>query len=118
MVDIFPFPGITEKTPEKQIGEIVNYLIQFKETLEFAITNISTENLSEELVRKLNELGADIEKNKDDRKEEIAQISNKSLTVSDVCNSEIFKAAVKSESINNVKFNVNLATGHLEYSES
>lgn len=118
MVDIFPFPGITEKTPEKQIGEIVNYLIQFKETLEFAITNISTENLSEELVRKLNELGADIEKNKDDRKEEIAQISNKSLTVSDVCNSEIFKAAVKSESIKNVKFNVNLATGHLEYSEA
>lgn len=118
MVDIFPFPSITEKTPEKQIGEIVNYLTQFKETLEFAITNISTDNLSTELIGKLNELGADIEKNEDDRKEETAQISNKFITVSDVCNSEIFKAAVKSESIKNVKFNVNFVTGDLEYSEA
>lgn len=118
MVDIFPFPGITEKTPEKQIVEIINYLIQSKETLEFAITNISTDNLSAELIGKLNELGADIERSKDDRKEEVAQISSKTLTVSDVCNSEIFKAAVQGESIKNVKFNVNFATGHLEYSES
>ena len=114
MVDMFPFPGLTESTPEKQIVEIVNYLIQFKETLEFAITNISTENLSEELIRKLNELGADIERSKDDRQEAVAQLSNKTLTVSDVCNSDLFKSAVRSESLKNVTFSVNFETGHLE----
>jgi len=81
MVDLFPFPKIVGKTPEEQIAELINYMTQFKETLEFALMNISTDNLSAELIAKLNDLGADIEKSKEDRNEEIAQISNKTLTV-------------------------------------
>ena len=77
MLDLLPFPRLTGDTPEKQISELVNYLVQFKETLEFALMNISTENLSPELVNKLNELGAGIEKSNMDRDEGIMQISSK-----------------------------------------
>ena len=115
MVDILPFLRITESTPEKQITEIVNYLIQFKETLEFALMNISSENLSPDLVNKLNELGADIERSNKDRENEITQISTNSLTIPDVCESEIFKLAVEKE-ISCITFNVNFDTGYLEYS--
>lgn len=118
MFDIFPFPRITGNTPEEQIAELSNYLIQFKETLEFALTNISAENLSPDLINKLNELGADIEKSNEERESEVAQISINSLTVSDVCNSDLFKLAVKSMLSQYISFNVNYETGHLEYALS
>ena len=115
MVDLFPFPSIPSSTPEKQIGDIVSYLIQFKEILEFALNNISVENLSPDLIAKLNELGADIVKSNEDRDEQIAQITTSNLSVSDVVNSQVFKEELN-EAVSNVKFTVNLETGNLEYS--
>lgn len=117
MVDMLPFPRITGNTPAEQIGEILNYLIQFKETLEFALVNISTENLSPDLVNKLNELGANIEQSQAERESELAQISRGNLTVSDVLNSEGFKVELKNE-VSNIKFTVNFESGHLEYNTS
>ena len=118
MVDMFPFPSVTEGSPEKQIAELVNYLIQFKETLEFALTNISEENLSVALSNKLEELGLNIDRSNEERENEVAQISNKTLTVADVCNSDLFKIALKTEHEKNIQFNVNFETGHLEYAVS
>ncbi len=115
MVDIFPFPRIPSGNPESQIAELVNYLIQFKETLEFALMNISTENLSPDLLNKLNELGADIQTSNEAREEEMTQVSVNALTIPDVCNSDLFKNVVKSEASKYVSFNVNFDTGHLEY---
>lgn len=118
MVDMLPFPRITGNTSEAQIAELINYLIQFKETLEFALTNISTDNLSPELVNQLNELGANIEKSNEDRENEVAQLSQfSSITVSDVCNSELFKNEIHN-SISSLTFTVNFETGHLEYAAS
>jgi hypothetical protein len=117
MVDILPFPRISGDTPEKQIAELTSYLIQFKETLEFALMNISTDNFSAELIEKLNSLGADIETSNKNREEELAQVSVKSLTVSDVCNSDVFKASVQSE-ISSITFSVNFTTGNLDYAVS
>ena len=97
MVELFPFPRIMGRNAEEQIKELCDYLIQFKETLEFALMNISTDNLSSDLVAKLNDLGADIERSKEERVENFAQVSNNALTVSDVCNSDVFKAAVQNE---------------------
>ena len=110
MLDIFPFPTVKEGKPENQVAEIVSYLIQFKEILEFALTNISEENLSPTLANKLNQSGISI-----DESVEVAQSSAKSLTVSDVVNSDIFELAVKSAKIKNLLFNVNFETGHLDY---
>ena len=74
MIDALPYPRLVGATPEEQIRELFNYLIQLKETLEFVLMNISTENLSLELINKLNSLGADIEKANSDRQDELAQL--------------------------------------------
>lgn len=75
MIDLLPFPRITGDTPEKQISELVHYLVQFKETLEFAIMNISIDNLSPDLVNKLNELETAIKQSNEEKESELAQIS-------------------------------------------
>ena len=118
MMDMFPFPSVTGKTSEEQIKDILNYLIQFKETLEFALMNISTENLSPDLVNRLNDLGANIQQNNAERESELVQITQKqTITVFDVLNSEAFKASLKNE-IEGINFSVNFDTGHLEYGVS
>jgi hypothetical protein len=95
MYDMLPFPTINARNTEEQVAQINNYLIQFKESLEFILTNISTENLSQDLIIKLNTLGADIEKSNEDRDDQIQQMSNKTLTVSDVINSIAFRLALE-----------------------
>ena len=111
MYDMLPFPNITSKSAEEQVVEIRNYLIQFKESLEFILTSIGTENLSPELVSLLNSLGAEIENNNKNKDEELQQFSSKVLTVSDVINSDAFKAALTNE----YEFTVNFENGNLEY---
>lgn len=95
MYDILPFPNITATNINDLVAQANNYLLQFKETLEFVLTNISTDNLSQDLIEKLNTLGADIEKSIEDRDDQIQQVSNKALTVSDVINSTPFTLALK-----------------------
>ena len=95
MYDLLPFPNINGKTVEEQAFQINNYLMQLKETLEFILTSISFDNLSQEVVDKLNSLGADIQKNEETREEELSQISNKALSVSDVINSNAFDLALE-----------------------
>ena len=104
MFDALPFPRITEKTPEGQIGELISYISQLKETLEFILMNIGEDNLSPELVEKLNSLGADVEKSGGYREDELAQVSNNSITMSDVINT-----------VSGITFSVNYENGKLEY---
>ena len=111
MFDMLPFPNITTKTAEEQIVELTRYLIQFKETLEFILTNISFDNFSTDMIDKLNSLGAEIEKSNESRDEQMQQVSNKTITVSDVINSNAFKEALTNE----YSFSVNYDTGDLEY---
>lgn len=121
MYDMLPFPNITAKEPTEQMVQINNYLIQFKEALEFILTNISYDNFSQDLINKLNILGADIEKSSEDIDEQIQQLSNKNITVSDVINSPSFNAAVSSnvfKQVSGIKFTVNFDTGILEYTIS
>lgn len=115
MFDMLPFPSVTGKTPEEREAELINYLIQFKETLEFILGNISVDNLSQELVQRLNELGADVVTSSEEQTEQLSQIANKSLSVSDVLNSKAFETSVQSQ-ISKIKFSVNTSTGNLEYS--
>lgn len=117
MYDMLPFPNITAATPEEQVTQINNYLIQFKETLEFILTNISFDNLSQDVVNKLNTLGADIVKSIEDRDDQIQQVTSKTLTVSDVINSKAFEIALENAKPK-VEFTLNFDTGNLEYTMS
>lgn len=118
MFDILSFPRVTGSTPEEQIQSLSNYLIQFKENLEFALMNISADNLSPDLVNRLNELGANIEQSNTDREDALTQLIVDTLTISDVCESNTFKLAIESEVSKYVIFSVNFTTGHLEYATS
>ena len=112
MIDSLPMPHITATRPDEQLSQVKDYLFQLKEELEFVLTNISVDNLSQDLVDKLNSLGADIEKNNEDKEEQLQQINNKSITVSDVINSSAFHSAIESKL---PSFSVNFETGQLEY---
>lgn len=94
MYDILPFPNITGENPAEQLEQINSYLIQLKEELEFILTRISVDNLSEDLRRQLASLGADITTNKTEQEVVTQQIINRSLTVDDVVSSTAFKNAV------------------------
>ena len=109
MYDILPFPIIGAGSAEEQTAQINNYLIQLKESLEFILTNISIDNLSQDLIAKLNNIG--VETSSKETNEQIQQISGQLLTISDVINSDVFNSALKSK----LKFKVNFENGDLEY---
>lgn len=118
MFDILPFPNITGKTTEEQSWQINNYLSQLKEQLEFLLTDIGEENLSDDLRSTLNNLGADIKQKDEERNAQIQQVSNKTLTVSDVVNSASFKASITGEvegQVSGLTFSVDYETGNLLY---
>lgn len=96
MFDMLPFPRITSRKPEEQVNELTQYLIQFKETLEFILTNISFDNLSQEMITRLNSLGAEIEKRDEKNNEQMQQVSHNAMSASYV-------------------FYINYNTGDLEY---
>lgn len=95
MYDILPFPNITGSTTQEQLAQVNNYLIQFKEELEFILTNISADNLSGDLKKQLNALGANVDTYKVEQRDATEQIVKNSLTVSDVLNSTAYNADIK-----------------------
>ena len=97
MLDRLPMPHITATKTEEQLAQIRDYLFHFKEELEFILMNISIDNLSSELVEKLNSLGADIESGKKENEDLLQQIGNKALTVYDVVKSPLFRSEIESK---------------------
>ena len=116
MLDILPFPQITATEPKEQISQVIDYLFRFKEELEFLLSNVNEDNLSQDLIEKLNSIGADIEKNTNESTEQLLQLTSQALTVSDIVNSTAFKMAVQSTVQSNIPtFSINFETGQLEY---
>lgn len=114
MFDTFPFLRITNGSPEEKIEQIVEYLVNFKEQLEFELRNIGTDNLSPDIVSALRVLGVDVQKNKEEQSSELGQVASRIITVDDVTNSEKFLTTIKNE-VSKVRFNINFENGHLEY---
>lgn len=94
MYDMLPFPNITANNIEELTFQTNNYLIQFKETLEFILTNIGADNLSQDLMEKLNSLGAEVEKTIEETDDQFQQVALKTITVADVINSSAFEKAL------------------------
>lgn len=82
-------------TPETQIEELVVYLVQLKEELEFILSNISEDNLSEALRKRFEGLGVSIGASNKNRKDELLQVTSRLISVRDVVGSDVFKEAVK-----------------------
>ena len=95
MRDLLPFPLLRGKLPETQIEELVTYLVQLKEELEFILSNISEDNLSEGLKKRLNSLGESIGTNTTKSEDELLQVTSKILSVRDIVGTDVFKEAVR-----------------------
>ncbi len=95
MYDMLPFPNITATNIEELSFQTNNYLIQFKETLEFILTNIGADNLSPDLMETLNSLGAEVEKTVEETDDQFQQVASKTITVADVVHSPAFKDALE-----------------------
>ena len=103
MYDMLPFPNITATSIEELSFQTNNYLIQFKETLEFILTNIGADNLSSDLMETLNSLGAEVEKTIEDTDDQFQQVAQKTITVADVINSSAFEEALPKEYLKSVE---------------
>ena len=138
MYDMLPFPQITATDTKDQIKQINDYLMHFKESLEFILMNISADNLSSSLLDKLNKFEKEIEALNTVEENVIQQVSNKTITALDVIGSEAYKASIKqiedkfAEELKKLEkkitpavvmdtvidgLKVNLETGELEYKE-
>jgi hypothetical protein len=95
MYDMLPFPNINATNIDELTFQANNYLIQFKETLEFILANIGPDNLSNDLMEQLNSLGADVEKTIEETDDQIKQVAGNAITVADVINAQSFKEALK-----------------------
>ncbi len=103
MYDMLPFPNISATNIEELSFQTNNYLIQFKETLEFILTNIGADNLSQELMEKLNSLGAEVEKTVEETDDQFRQVAGKTITVADVINADAFKNALPQNYLKSVE---------------
>jgi hypothetical protein len=112
MYEVLPFPNVKGSSLEEVKIGINDYLIQLTETLEFILGDIGFDNLSQEVKEKIPEnqmsIGTTV------IEDEFQQVASKTLTVSDVINSELFKKAMTSE-LKKIKFTINYETGNLEY---
>jgi len=95
MYDMLPFPNINATSIEELSFQTNNYLIQFKETLEFILTNIGADNLSSDLMETLNSLGAEVEKTIEETDDQFQQVAGKTITVADVINSPAFNDKIE-----------------------
>lgn len=93
MMDL-PYPSILEGDNENQIQIIYRYLIQLHDALEFEISNISSENLSDSLTLHLETIQALIKATSEtaDNAQIIAQ--QRGVTIEEVVSSSLFKAAL------------------------
>ncbi len=91
MFDILPFPNITATDAKERTTQIVEYLFQFREELEFLLTNITTENLSPELRSRIASYKTTDEVFTDAQNEQLKQMAGHGgASVSDVMNSSAF----------------------------
>lgn len=92
MMDRLPFPDVNAHTTEEKVAQLVDYLIRFKEELEFILSDIGVENLSADLQHKISEMGKP--KQNTDEAEAIYIVKNEKTDIT---------------------LRVNIETGDLEY---
>lgn len=96
-VDILPFPNITAQDAETQIKQLIDYLAQFKEDLEFILSALQDgEALSAKTIEEVTQ----------------ARATDPNITVQDVIGSYAFKNAINTAK----ELRYDEATGDVIYS--
>lgn len=98
MENLLPFPHFIAGDTANRLKQMEDYLYQFRESLELALTDIGPANFSAAFRTELSALGLqmkDMETNAEERQQRVEQVSNGQITVSDVLNSEAYKASIR-----------------------
>lgn len=93
---MLPILSLTGSTIGEQVRQIELFLYQLRESLEFELSDIDTGNLSPALRGELEKLGVSIEETKktaEESQERSGTTANRMITISDVINSELYKAS-------------------------
>lgn len=93
MIDL-PFPPILNGEPEEQIQLIYNYLFQMKESLEFTIDNIGSDNLSTQLIVQIETIQSMIKSANESAEHAQIMAQKNGITIEDVISSELFIATL------------------------
>lgn len=86
-----PFPNVGGNNDTERIEQIVAYLLQLRDELDFILSNITLDNLSKEVLEKIESVNQNIKKTEETQEDQIQQVLNSVLKVDDVLNSKQFK---------------------------
>ncbi len=98
MTNILPHPNILAADDKNKIWQMETYLYQLYESLELALTDIGPANFSAAFREELSSFGLqmkDVQSNAEQSQQRVEKVSNGQLTVSDVLNSEAYKASIE-----------------------
>ena len=99
MFNTLPFPNTNARDADERSRQTIDYLLQFREELVFILDNIVSGQYG----------GV-----KPSTTNHVYESADNSLTVAEVVNSAMFKAAI-SGFTHSIVFHVNFETGNLEY---
>ena len=103
MFDVLPVPNITAKDNGEKITQVVDFLFQFREELEFLLTGIASGDYARLTTKPTIENTS-------------VASTERQLTVAEVINSAAFKAALEGvKGMSEIVFLINFETGNLEY---
>ena len=90
MLNLLPFPNINGNNDTEKIEQIIAYLMQLKEEVEYSLTHITLDDLTEEVKNKIESVNQNIKETESTQEEQIQQLLNSVLKVDDVLASNKF----------------------------
>ena len=99
MEHLIPFPNFRAADERNKIKQMEDYLYQLREALELSLTDIGPSNFSAAFRLELQRMGMEmqnVQTNSEESKQRVEKVSGAQLSVSDVLNSEAYKASIES----------------------
>ena len=97
MEHLIPYPNFRAADERNKVKQMEDYLYQLRETLELALTDIGPANFSAAFRLELQNIGMEmqnVQTNAEESQQRVERVSSSQITVSDVLNSEAYKASI------------------------
>ena len=98
MEHLIPYPNFRAADERNKVKQMEDYLYQLRETLELALTDIGPANFSAAFRLELQNIGMEmqnVQTNAEESQQRVEKVSGSQITVSDVLNSEAYKASIE-----------------------
>lgn len=98
MEHLIPFPNFRAGDDKNKLRQMEDYLYQLREALELSLTDIGPSNFSAAFRMELERIGMEmqnVQTNAEESQQRVEHVSGAQITVSDVLNSEAYKASIE-----------------------